>query len=250
MPELAALVAHLDQLLETRAITDYPGAHNGLQLENSGAVTLVAAAVDSSEVILQTAVEQGADLLLVHHGLLWQTQRYVGANYRKLKAAMAGNLAIYSSHLPLDLHPMLGNNAELGRAIGLENGEPAFPMKGRAIGLKFAADVSREELHQRLERALGEKAHLCPGGPSQCRRIGILTGGGGTEIPQALAEGVDTLITGEGPHWSYTLAEELGLNVFYGGHYATETFGVKALAAHLKREFGLPWLFIDHPTGL
>jgi dinuclear metal center YbgI/SA1388 family protein len=250
MPELAAIVAHLDQLLETRAIADYPGAHNGLQLENSGTVTRVAAAVDSCEAVLRTAVEQGADLLLVHHGLLWQTQRYLGASYRKLKAAFAGNLALYSSHLPLDLHPQLGNNARLCAALELPVGEPAFPMKGRPIGLKTSAALSRAELHRRLEAALGGKAHLCPGGPAECRRIGIVTGGAGTEIPQAMAEGVDTFITGEGPHWSYTLAEEMGLNVFYGGHYATETFGVKALAAHLAQEFGLPWVFIDHPTGL
>jgi putative NIF3 family GTP cyclohydrolase 1 type 2 len=150
----------------------------------------------------------------------------------------------------LDLHPELGNNIQLARALGLEGGEPAFPFKGQPIGLKFTASFQRAELAARLGRALGTKAHLCPGGPEQTRSIGIVTGGAGTEIAEAAKSGIDTFITGEGPHWSYTLAEELGLNLFYGGHYATETFGVKALAAHLSAQFGVSWEFLDHPTGL
>jgi putative NIF3 family GTP cyclohydrolase 1 type 2 len=103
---------------------------------------------------------------------------------------------------------------------------------------------------KRLTRVLGCEPRLIPGGPAICRRIGVVTGGAGGELKQAAQEGVDTFITGEGPHWTYALAEELGLNVFYGGHYATETFGVKALAAHLSRRFKIPWTFLDHPTGL
>ena len=250
MPALAPILSWLDQTLNTRAITDYTGAYNGLQLENSGSVTRVGAAVDSCEAVLLEAVARGLDLLLVHHGLLWQPARFTGANYRKLKAAMTGNLALYASHLPLDLHPQLGNNAQLCAALGLTGGEPAFPYKGQPIGLKVTAAVPLPELADRLERALGTRAHLCAGGPAVTRRIGIVTGGAGTDVAQAVAEGVDTFITGEGPHWSYTLAEELGINVFYGGHYATETFGVKALAAELSARFDVPWEFIDHPTGL
>ena len=103
---------------------------------------------------------------------------------------------------------------------------------------------------RRAEKALGSPVKLCPGGPKTARRIGVVTGGAGAEIFLAAREGMDTFITGEGPHWSYTAAEELGVNVIYGGHYATETFGVKALAAHLSRRFKLPWEFINHPTGL
>ena len=110
--------------------------------------------------------------------------------------------------------------------------------------------ISRTDLAQRLERATGAKPRIIPGGKSLCERIGIVTGGAGSDLKRAAAEGVDTFITGEGPHWTYALGEELGLNVFYGGHYATETFGVKALAAELSRKFKLPWEFLDHPTGL
>jgi putative NIF3 family GTP cyclohydrolase 1 type 2 len=101
-----------------------------------------------------------------------------------------------------------------------------------------------------LKAVLGTAPTVLPGGPEKCRRLGIVTGGAGAELKQAVREGVDTFITGEGPHWTYALAEELGINVFYGGHYATETFGVKALAAHLSKKFKLPWTFLDHPTGL
>jgi putative NIF3 family GTP cyclohydrolase 1 type 2 len=110
--------------------------------------------------------------------------------------------------------------------------------------------LARRELARRLERATGVEPLVSPGGPQTCRRVGVVTGGGGSELAKAAAEGVDTFVTGEGPHWTYALAEELGVNVFYGGHYATETFGVKALAAHLATRFGIPWQFIDHPTGL
>ena len=106
------------------------------------------------------------------------------------------------------------------------------------------------ELAGRLARATGAKPRAIPGGPETCRRIGVVTGGAGGELKLAAAEGVDTFVTGEGPHWTYALAEELGLNVLYGGHYATETFGVKALAAQLSRRFKVPWTFLDHPTGL
>lgn len=250
MPSLHDLVSRCDALLNTAGVVDYPGAQNGLQLESGGKVTRIAAAVDACEAVILEAVARDCSLLIVHHGLLWSPLRFTGATYRKLKAAMEHGLAIYSSHLPLDLHPELGNNALLAKALGLTSWTPAFLYKGQPIGLKADAVLPREELARRLEAALGGAAHLAPGGPGETRRIGIVTGGAGSEIAQVVAEECDTFITGEGPHWSYTAAEELGVNVFYGGHYATETFGVKALAALLSKEFGVPWEFIDHPTGL
>ena len=251
MPALHSIVQHLDRTLRTADIADYPGAWNGLQIENSGAVKKVAAAVDACEAVIAEAVARGVSLLLVHHGLFWSgVQPLTGAVRRKVKAALDADLAIYSSHLPLDLHPTLGNNALLAEALGFRRCEPFFEMKGQAIGVQTKAALSLEELSRRLERALGSAPHLAPGGPAKTARIGIVTGGAGGEVAQAAVEGVDTFITGEGPHHSYTLAEELGVNLFYGGHYATETFGVKALAVHLAKKFSVPWEFIDHPTGL
>jgi len=251
MPTLAAIVAYLDRYLRHAEVTDYPGAWNGLQMENSGRVHKIGAAVDACEWTMKCAVEKGIDLLLVHHGLYWNgVQPVTGATRRKFKAALDGELAVYSSHLPLDLHPVVGNNALLCRALGFKKCGPFFQVKGQSIGLQTKVKMPRDELARRLEKALGTKSHICPGGPATTARIGIVTGGAGGDVARAAAEGVDTFITGEGPHHSYTVAEELGVNLFYGGHYATETFGVKALAAQVARRFRVPWEFIDHPTGL
>ena len=248
---LTTIVKECDTLLRTAAIGDYDGAVNGLQVQNSGVVTRIAAAVDASLATVTLAVDAGADLLLVHHGLFWNSrQPWTGVNYEMIRRLTANNLAVYSSHLPLDAHPRLGNNARLCAALGLKKLTPFFTSHGGPIGFQARADLSREELGRRLATATGAPPRLLPGGGERCRRIGVVTGGAGSDLSQAAAAGVDTFITGEGPHWTYALAEELKLNVFYAGHYATETFGVRALAAHLSRRFHVPWVFLDHPTGL
>ena len=251
MASLQEIVAFLDAELRIAEIPDYSGAVNGLQLASGGAVTKVVAAVDASLPVVEAAVAAGADLLVVHHGMFWQgTQPLTGAFYRKIKAAMDGGLAIYSAHLPLDVHPELGNNVLLLRALGFDPGGSFFDWKGTRLGLTADVEISRDDLRELVAAAVGGPVHLCPGGPSLLKRIGLVTGGAGSEVAQCVREGIDTFITGEGPHWSYPLAEELGINLLYAGHYATETFGVKALAGKLGRDFGLPWEFIDHPTGL
>lgn len=250
MASLEQLISHLDDYLAIDKIADYPQAHNGLQLQNNGAVSRIAAAVDACEAVVLEAVRRGVDFLIVHHGLFWNSSPLTGGMYRKVKAAMAGNLALYSVHLPLDLHPEVGNNILLARSLGIEGVEPFLQIRGQTIGLAGKCRITRDDLMRRLYDALGSPAHLCPGGPAHPVRVGVVTGGAGSEIAQAAAAGVDTFITGEGPHWSYTLAEELGVNLIYAGHYATETFGVKALSDHLSKRFELPWEFIDHPTGL
>lgn len=242
---------YLDDLLRIPEIGDYPQAMNGLQVENSGGISRIGAAVDATEAVIKEAAEAQVDFLIVHHGLFWNgAQRLTGANYRKTRLMMEADMAVYSAHLPLDLHSGIGNNALLAGALGLEGGEPFHEAFGQKIGLRFEAEVNREVLRDHLERAVGGKVHLSPGGPVLARRIGIVTGGAGAEIAKVAAAGIDTFITGEGPHWSYTLAEELQVNLFYAGHYATETFGVKAAAELLARKLALPWQFIDHPTGL
>jgi putative NIF3 family GTP cyclohydrolase 1 type 2 len=160
------------------------------------------------------------------------------------------NLAVYRSHLHLDLHQRLGNNVGLARALGLGRLKPFFHAKDQYLGVQTIARIPLRELKERLQRAVGAPPTVLAGGPATCQRIGVVTGGAGSEVKLAAAEGVDTFITGEGPHWTFALAEELGVNVLYGGHYATETFGVKALAAELSGKFGVPWRFLDHPSGL
>ena len=248
---LSQIVRHCDRLLRTAKVQDYDRAANGLQVQNNGAVTRIAAAVDASLATVRLAAAAKADLLLVHHGLFWsQSHPWTGKRYELLRALLDGNLAVYSSHLPLDAHPTLGNNARLCAALGFKRRQPFFFDHGQFIGFRASARVPREELARRLEAATGSRPRVIPGGPSVCRRIGVVTGGAGNDMKVAAAEGVDTFVTGEGAHWTYALGEELGVNVLYGGHYATETFGVKALAEHLAERFGVPWVFVDHPTGL
>jgi dinuclear metal center YbgI/SA1388 family protein len=245
--KLEEVVKYQNDLLRILEFDDYPHALNGLQLENSGAVHRVAAAVDACEAVLGMAVEAGANLLIVHHGLFWGgLQAATGASYRKLKLAIENDLALYSAHLPLDAHPQLGNNVLLCNALELP--EPRQPFL--KIGLQVEVSVDRRILLDRLENAVSGKVHLAPGGPAVTRRIGVITGAAGGEIFNAAAEGIDTFITGEGPHWSFTAAEELHVNLLYAGHYATEVFGVQALAKSLETEFGLSWIFLHHPTGL
>ncbi len=245
------IVQHCDQTLRTAGVQDWERAHNGLQVENDGRVTRVAAAVDASLATVRLAIAAQADLLVVHHGLFWSdTFPWTGKRRELQRLLLESNVAIYSSHLPLDLHPKLGNNAQLAAALGLRRTTPFFLEKGAHIGLRATAQLHRDELLAKVTRATGSPAKLLPGGADECRRIGIVTGGAGAELRKAAAEGVDTFITGEGPHWTFALAEELGLNVIYGGHYATETFGVKALSTHLSAKFRIPWVFVDHPTGL
>lgn len=248
---LNELVAFLDQELNTGGISDYPGAMNGLQLANDGTVGRIVSAVDASLPVIEAAAAGGPGLLIVHHGMFWQgIQPISGVFHRKLKIAMDAGLAIYSSHLPLDVHPDWGNNIRLARAIHLQNPEPFFERKGIPIGLQGLWSGSRDRLVENLRSVLGGSVHLCPGGPELVSKVALITGGAGGEVAAVAAGGVDTFITGEGPHWSYTLAEEIGINLLYGGHYATETAGVKAVGEALSKRFSLPWRFLDHPTGL
>jgi dinuclear metal center YbgI/SA1388 family protein len=248
---LEGIVDYCDRILRINELEDYERAVNGLQVANSGRVTRLAATVDASLATVQLAIEQETDLLIVHHGLFWgPSHPWTGRRYELIRLLVENDLAVYSSHLPLDGHPRLGNNALLCAALGLKKTRPFFFTHGQYIGLKAAARLSRDELGVRITRATGGEPLVIPAGPSICRRIGIVSGGAGSELQKAAEEGVDTFVTGEGPHWTYGLAEELGVNVFYAGHYATETLGVKALAAHLSKRFKVPWHFIDHPTGL
>lgn len=248
---LATIASYCDEILRTGEIGDYDGAMNGLQVGNNGTITKIAAAVDGSLSTIRLAVAARADLLIVHHGLFWnKRQPWTGKNYELLKLLVENNLAVYSSHLPLDAHPKLGNNILLCNALSLTRLKPFFYEHGQTLGFKSQTNISRTELAKRLQRATGVKPTIIPGGNEMCQTIGVVTGGAGAELKLAAKEGVDTFITGEGPHWTFALAEELGLNVLYGGHYATETFGVKALAAHLSKKLKVPWEFLDYPSGL
>ncbi len=249
--ELTALASYLDGYLRVADVPDAPHAVNGLQVANAGTVSRVAAAVDLCEATVRMAAEQGADLLLVHHGLFWGgLQPLTGRAHRRVAGLIAQNIALYSAHLPLDLHPEVGNNAVLARQLGISLRGEFGEEYGVRIGVWGEVEVTRHALERQLAALTGSPPRLLAFGPERVRRVGVVTGAAGSMIPQAAAAGLDTFVTGEGPHHTYFDAEELKVNVYYAGHYATETVGVKALAEHLHERFHLPWTFLDHPTGL
>lgn len=249
--KLIELCDYLDDYLGVRDVPDSPGALNGLQVENSGSVSKVAVAVDACQATIDQAVEIGADFLLVHHGLFWGgLEPLTGRHGRRVRRLHAHDAALYAAHIPLDVHPVVGNNAVLAHSLGLEETVPFGDYLGYQIGVAGTLAIERGAFVQRVRGALGCEPHLIPGGPERVRRVGVVTGGGGGMIRQALDAGLDTYLTGEGKHHTHFDAEEWGINVVYAGHYATETVGVKALAEHLESTFGIPWQFLDHPTGL
>jgi dinuclear metal center YbgI/SA1388 family protein len=260
---LADIAGYLDEYLRVREVPDEPNAVNGLQaLNGSGRVGRIVAAVDASLATIAAAGggqggkpgESSAPvLLLVHHGLFWDGNvPLTGRRYRRVRALFDGDIALYSAHIPLDVHAEVGNNHVLARRLGLGDIVAFDLYRGLALGVQgtLSPGVPREELVARLDRELGATARLIPGGPPMSRRIGIITGGAGNRIRAAAEAGLDTFVTGEGPHHTYFDATELGINTIYAGHYATETVGVRALAEHLSARFGIPWEFHDHPTGL
>jgi dinuclear metal center YbgI/SA1388 family protein len=251
MTSLSEIVNYTNDFLRIREIGDWDNALNGLQIENSGGVTKIGASVDASTRVLAAAVKQNVDLLIVHHGLFWPgLQPVTGVLRRQLDLAFENNIALYSAHLPLDLHSQIGNNAQLAAALGLKSTLPFFEEKGQKVGLKVRASLLRDELDRKLQKVLSGSVKAFMFGPKKTGTIGIITGGAGSEIYKVVQEGVDTFITGEAPHWAALAADELGMNLLLGGHYATEVFGVKALAAHLSKRFKIPWAFIDCPTGM
>jgi dinuclear metal center YbgI/SA1388 family protein len=251
MASLAEIVRYADGFLRIREIGDWDNALNGLQIENSGKVTKIGAAVDVSTRVLTEAANKDVDLLIVHHGLFWPGLKPIsGPLHRQLRIAFENNIALYSAHLPLDLHPEVGNNAQLCRELGLKSAEPFFEEKGSLIGLRANVAMSRDDLIRKLAASLGAEPKTFLFGPEQTSNIGVITGGAGGEICRVAEDKIDMFITGEAPHWAGVAAEELKMNVVLGGHYATETFGVKALAAHLGKKFEVPSEFIDCPTGL
>ena len=251
MPALSEIVDYTNDFLRVGVIEDWPNALNGLQIENSDQVTKIGAAVDVSTRVLTAAAKKKIDFLIVHHGLFWPgLQSVTGSLRRQLKIAFENEIALYSAHLPLDVHPKIGNNAQLAAAVGLKSATPFFEEKGELVGIRSKFSRSRDDLVRKFRKAVRGSVKSFNFGPKNPKQVGIITGAAGSEIYRVAETGVDTFITGEAPHWAAVASEELGMNLILGGHYATETFGVKALAAHLSERFKVPWEFLKFPTGL
>jgi dinuclear metal center YbgI/SA1388 family protein len=244
MPKLKDLVAYCDKRTRVAAFKDAPGATNGLQLANDGRVTRIGAAVDAGLVPFQAAVAAGVDFLIVHHGMFWDMPRpLTGPAYDRIAALVGGNCALYSSHLPLDAHPQIGNNALLARQLGLKPKRGYIPNEGGAVGCIARTTLSRAALRQKLESSY-KRVIAIEYGSSKPREVAFCSGSGNSAMKELLREGIDTLVTGELREEWFNVAQEHRLNLYLCGHYATEVHAVRALAAEVSAKFGLPWEFI------
>jgi dinuclear metal center YbgI/SA1388 family protein len=248
---LADLVSYLDDYLKVGEVPDSPDALNGLQVEGASDIVRVAVAVDACLATIAGAALWGAEILLVHHGLFWGPKvPMTGASFRRFAALIRHRIGVYSAHLPLDVHPDVGNNVLLADGLGIEADGTFGESHGIPIGIHGTLTTERDALMARIGEVLDVEPKLMPYCLWQTSRVGVLTGAGASCIAAAAKVGIDTLVTGEGPHHTALDAEEHGMNVIHAGHYATETLGVKALGEHLVEQFGVETQFIDHPTGL
>jgi dinuclear metal center YbgI/SA1388 family protein len=244
MPTLDEIVAYCDRRTRRTAFRDFPGAFNGLQVANDGRVTRIGAAVDAGLAPFEQAVAGGIDFLLVHHGLFWTPPCPVtGPSQRKLAVLLRGNCALYSSHLPLDAHREIGNNALLARQLALKPGRWFLEHEGEAIGCIAPCRMRRAELRRRLT-VLYPRMVAIECGYTAPRAVAFCSGSGHHAVHELEPAGVDTLVTGELREECFNYAQEHRLNLYACGHYATETHGVQALAAELAKKFRMPWKFI------
>jgi len=257
---LSLLVEYMNNYLGIDRHPDYPNALNGLQVdrkpppnrEAGPEVSRVAATVDLSTATIEKAQACGADLLVVHHGLFWGGLRNISGAYgARVRALIEADMALYSCHLPLDSHPEVGNCVLLARALSLN-------LKGRFGGYQnceigwwgeLPRPMNLDDLTEQIEEAVGGRVRSVAGGTRPPFLVGVITGSGASFLEEASALGLDALVTGEANHHAAVDARELGIDLVLAGHYRTEVFGVRALAKHLEVEFGLPWDFIDEPTG-
>jgi len=245
------LINYLDAYLQRADFVD--NSQNGLQVQGGEEIHRVGAAVDACQQTIEAAAAAPVDLLLVHHGLFWEKpEKIIGAHYHRVKKLIDAGLNLYCAHLPLDAHPEVGNNAVLARRLGFEPVAGFGNHHGRDIGCiaETQTALARMEFLRRLQEALGNNVRADFFGTEAIQRLAIVSGGGAFLLPQAVAAGVDAYLTGEPSHSRYHFCKENHFNVIYGGHYATETFGVIALAQHLEAKFNLPYQFLDFPTGL
>lgn len=257
MPALATLAEFLDATLSVATVPDYPSALNGVQLANVGDIDRVAAAVDFSTETVSRAIAAGARLLLVHHGMFWGgVQPIVGHRHQRLLELITHDVAVYSAHLPLDVHPELGNNALLAKRLGLDPSGGFARYQSIDVGLSGTSDLPTHVIAERAAALSNEYGGtlVAPALPTGriTRRWGLCTGAGADSatVREAADKKLDTLIVGEGPHHTAVEARELGIVILYAGHYATETLGVRALAEHLAAQFEMTSTFIDAPSGL
>lgn len=246
--------AHFQELLDMPGTAKIDSSTNGVQISCSDKKILkVATAVDACAESAARAAAWGADLLFVHHGVFWgRVVPVTGVHYNRVKSFLDNDMALYAAHLPLDQHPVYGNNAQIAGRLELGQIEPFGEYKGAMIGFQGRLDepMSLKEIALRLFGTSDDLLGLLPFGPESVQTVGVISGGAPWDVVQAIDLGLDLFITGDAAHSVYHNCLEAGINVMFGGHYRTETFGVEAIADYCSSTLGLESTFIDIPTGL
>ncbi len=244
---LDAIVSFLDRRLRVEEFSD--NSNNGLQVRNSGTVRRICIGVDACQDFFVEAAQRDADLLITHHGLSWgdSLKRITGLNYRRLKFLLEHDMALYACHLPLDAHPEVGNNAQICRALGLIELNPFGSSLGPPVGFSgmLPEPVQYAELKNSIRAVLNNTVATMDFGRERVRSVAVVSGAGASEIGEAAEKGIDVFISGEPRLTAYHQAREYGINAIFGGHYATEVFGVQAVGTLLNDEFGIGTEFID-----
>jgi dinuclear metal center YbgI/SA1388 family protein len=243
------IIAFLDELLEAPGWPDY--GHNGLQVPGAEEVDIVVTGVSAHRELFEKAAEAGAQMVLCHHGLFWgETDRVSPELKGRLKALFDADMSLAAYHLPLDAHAEVGNNALICRELGFERGEPIGEAKGRPVGWvgRSGDGVELGELVARCRRAFGQEPLVFASGPEFVRSIGVVSGGAASSVHEAVALGLDAFLTGEPSEFVMASAREGGLHFIAGGHWATETFGVRRLGELLAERFGVEHRFVPVPN--
>jgi dinuclear metal center YbgI/SA1388 family protein len=252
MAQLSDLIAYLDELLSPGEFEDY--GPNGLQVPGPTSVERVVSCVSAHRQVFEAAAGAGAGLVIAHHGLFWDfhPRSITPAMKERLRILFENEIALAAYHLPLDAHPEVGNNALICSALGLERGEPFARHRGRAVGFvgRSAEGIAFEELRSRCAAAFGQEPFVWDTGPEVVHSVGIVSGGAASSFGEAIALGLDAFLTGEPAEHVMADARESGTHFIAGGHYATETFGVRRLGELLAERFGLEHRFVDAPNPI
>jgi dinuclear metal center YbgI/SA1388 family protein len=247
----AELAAYLDEYLEVAGQQDY--GPNGLQVEGRSEVGRLATGVSACRELHEAAVAWGADAVLVHHGLFWRflpPPTLTGYLYQRVAPLVRHGVNLFAYHLPLDRHPVLGNNALIADHLGVADRQPFAVYEGQPIGWsgRLAAPLTLDQLRTRCHELFGQEPLALGGGPTSVRTVGIVSGGAPRELYQAIAAGLDAYLTGEASEWVTNVAREAGIHYLACGHHATERLGVRKLGEHLAQRFGIEARFIDVPN--
>ncbi|MBN1308934.1 MAG: Nif3-like dinuclear metal center hexameric protein [Chitinispirillaceae bacterium] len=245
------LCEFLSRSLDLAAINDH--SCNGLQVQGAARVRRVGLAVDACMETFRLAAARSCGMLVVHHGIIWGGLKNItGRVYTQVRYLIEHDLNLFAAHLPLDLHPTLGNNAQLARLLGLKALKPFGVYKGVTIGCEGRAPsgATRGALVERLRRRLDAACTVLPFGAEAVRRVAVVSGGGAGELAEAVDKGIDCYVTGEPSHENYHVAREAGINVVYAGHYHTEKAGVQEIGRLIATTFGIETEFLDVPTAI